>query len=206
MKKKLPKQIAKRKAILESSIEIFAEYGFQKTKMKMIAQKANVADGTLYLYFKNKDELFMQAVEELIHEKLTNIIECIQSEKTATERLLHFFELHVELFTEKPYLAKFLTIELRQSPEFFQKYPDYKPLKDYLFCIETLCKQAIQEGQVNNFDIKAMSIVLYGTMDFLLTEWLSNDQSFSLQEMKEKIVQVLRFGFRERNLADGTLE
>lgn len=72
----------KKKAIFESAIENFAKNGFHNTSMSDIAKSAGVADGTLYLYYKNKDDLMIKVFNEMVDEKLELIQEAIKDEKT----------------------------------------------------------------------------------------------------------------------------
>ncbi|MCD4817308.1 MAG: TetR/AcrR family transcriptional regulator [Candidatus Cloacimonetes bacterium] len=195
-KQQLKKQIQKRSAIIDAAIKTFSLKGFHQTKISEIAKHAEVADGTVYLYFKNKDELLMVAFDEIINEKLNIIKSKIDTDTTSLRKLLHFFKLHVKLFTEEPHLARFLSIELRQSSEFYQKYPEFKPLEKYTNFLEKLCQDTIQEGNIKPFDTKALAIIFYGTMDFLLLEWATGNQNFSLSKMEKKIVDILTNGLR----------
>jgi TetR/AcrR family fatty acid metabolism transcriptional regulator len=193
-KKMSPEQLNKRKAIIEAAIEFFSRRGFHKTKISQIAKAAGVADGTVYLYFKNKDDLLINAFEDLIGEKLVNIQNRIEHEASAKDKLLKFFDYHIELFTEKQAVARFLAIELRQSPDFYKSYPDYEPLKKYLDYLKNLADEAIAEGDIRKVDTVALSYLIFGTMDFLLTEWSTRNQKFSLQEKKEQIVDIVNHG------------
>jgi TetR/AcrR family fatty acid metabolism transcriptional regulator len=193
------KQLNKRKAIIEAAIEIFSRRGFHKTKISQIAKAAGVADGTVYLYFKDKDDLLINAFDELISEKLVNIQNKIEHEASARDKLLKFFDYHIDLFTEKPAVARFLAIELRQSPDFYKSYPEYEPLKKYLDYLKKLADEAIAEGDIRKVDTVALSYLIFGTMDFLLTEWSTRNQKFSLQEKKEQIVDIVRHGIGVSN-------
>ena len=189
------KKQMKRRAIIKAAIEIFAVKGLHKAKIKDIAKAANVADGTVYLYFSTKDDLFMKAFDELISEKLLGMKELIKKEETYFAQLTKFFDYHVKLFTEEPFIARFLSIELRQSSEFYQKYPDYQPIKRYLKFLQEIIGKTIDEGSIRKVDPISLSYIMFGTMDFVLTEWSTKNQSFSLSEIKDKVVDILRHGY-----------
>ncbi|MDY6914932.1 MAG: TetR/AcrR family transcriptional regulator [Candidatus Cloacimonadota bacterium] len=190
------KQLTKRKAIIEAAIETFSRRGFHKTKISQIAKTAGVADGTVYLYFKDKDDLLIKAFEELFGEKLINIQNKIERETSARDKILKFIDYHIDLFTENPSVARFLAIELRQSPDFYESYPEYEPLKKYLDYLKKLADVAIAEGDIRKVDTEALGYLIFGTMDFLLTEWSTRNQKFSLQEKKEQIVDIVRNGIK----------
>ncbi|MCF7813711.1 MAG: TetR/AcrR family transcriptional regulator, partial [Candidatus Cloacimonetes bacterium] len=130
--KVVEKKNRKRQSIIDAAIETFAIKGFHKTKISDIARKAGVADGTVYLYFNNKDDLLIRSFDELIAGKLEELKSLFQEEDSYVARLTKFFDYHVKLFTEKPHIARFMSIELRQSTEFYQKFPEYQPIKRYL--------------------------------------------------------------------------
>ncbi|MDP8268905.1 MAG: TetR/AcrR family transcriptional regulator [Candidatus Tenebribacter davisii] len=194
--KLLEKQLDKREAIIKAAIEVFSYKGFHKAKISHIAKLADVADGTMYLYFKNKEHLLVSAFDELTENILIDMKSTISLEKTALDRLSKFIDLHVDIFTEKPEIARFLAIELRQSPDFYESYPAYNPLKEYISFIEILIIDAIEEKSIRAIDPKALTLIIFGTIDFLLTEWSTKNQSFLLQEMKDKIVDIIRWGIR----------
>ena len=147
------KQLSKRKAIIEAAIEVFSHKGFHKAKISHIATLANVADGTIYLYFNNKENLLVSAFDELIENILTEMKSSILQEKTAIHRFSKFIDLHVDVFTKQPAIARFLAIELRQSPDFYELYPSYNPLKEYISYIEKLVIDAIKEGSIRAVEI-----------------------------------------------------
>ncbi len=193
------KKKMKHKAIVNAAIEIFAEKGFHSTKIKDIAKLANVADGTVYLYFSTKDDLFIKAFDELISEKLLVMKEFIKEEDTYFEQLTHFFDYHVKLFTDEPFIARFLSIELRQSTEFYKKYPEYQPIKRYLSFLQEIIEKAIEEGSIKPVDPETLSFIMFGTMDFVLTEWSTKDQPFELGEILKKVKDILRYGYLAEN-------
>jgi TetR/AcrR family fatty acid metabolism transcriptional regulator len=188
------KQIRKRQALLESAIKVFSEKGFHSSRVSEIAKDAGVADGTTYLYFKNKDDLLIKAVEDLFERKLVEMEERVSKEKTGRDKLLKFAEEHISIFTEDPKVVRFLGVELRQSKEFYKKYPDFKPLRHYLSYLQEICEEAIAEGSIRDIDSKALSYIVYGTVNFVITEWAVQDQVFSLEEIKNYIEDILRFG------------
>jgi TetR/AcrR family fatty acid metabolism transcriptional regulator len=189
------KKFQKRSAIIDAAIETFAKKGFHKTKISDIARAANVADGTVYLYFDNKDDLLIKAFDELIVGKLDELKKMVENEKTFLDRLTRFFEYHVRLFTERPYVARFMAIELRQSTEFYTKYPGYRPIKRYLQYLQELINEAKQEGSLRDIDTVSLSYIMFGTMDFVLTEWSTKDKPFDLGDIKDKVTEILRYGY-----------
>jgi len=192
------KQLAKRRAILDAAVESFAQKGFHNTRIADIARQAMVADGTVYLYFQNKDELLIKAFEELFENNLERIREEVTKQPSGVKKLDRFFELHVDLFTQNPRIAQFMAVELRQSPEFYTKYPEYSPFKRYMAYLRQLCDQAVAEGGIRPISTEALSMIIFGTIDFVLTEWSVSGRNFSLQKLKDDILDIIRYGTRSR--------
>src|SRR6266446_4347584 len=110
----------KRARIMGAAIRVFAERGFHTATVAEIAKAAGVADGTIYLYFKSKDDLLLR----LFDEKMTGLVAeakaALAEERDAPSRLKRFIQLHLSLVEKKPDLASVLVVELRQSAQFLK--------------------------------------------------------------------------------------
>lgn len=187
-------QERKRKALLEAAIKVFSQKGFHGATISEIASEAKVADGTTYLYFKNKDDLLIKSVENLFDRKMEEMAASINEETTGLAKLLRFAEEHIRIFTKDRKVMRFLAVELRQSKEFYKKYPHFKPLRKYLSYLQEICEEAIEEGTIRNINSTALSYIIFGTINFVITEWAVNKESFSLEEVKDYILDILRDG------------
>jgi len=171
----------KRVRILKAATQVFAQYGFYNSKIAEIAKVANVADGTIYLYFKNKDDLLISLFEE----EMTNIIRKMKDEVTREKgfenKIRKFIKVHLDLIAENQDLAEVLQIELRQSHKFMKEYMGTK-LNDYLNIISSIIVQGQKNGEVR-FDIipGVAKRILFGALDELSGFWvLSKNKRFSL--------------------------
>lgn len=191
------KKIAKRKAIIKAAIEIFAEKGFHKTKILDIAYKAEVADGTIYLYFKNKDDLLISALSELFDSILSDMKTKIDLLPDSEQKLTKFIDLHLELITKNISTARFIAVELRQSPQFYKKYPGFSPLRNYLAYVQELAEDAIKKGLIREVDTTALSYLLFGIVNFVITEWAIRGD-IDLEKMRSNILDILTLGLFQR--------
>src|SRR5437764_6638495 len=96
-KKEPPAAEGKRERILDAAIKVFAAEGFYNAKVSQIAQAAGVADGTIYLYFKSKDDLLIQLFEDRMERVNANLRAALASETSATAQLKRVVKLHLEL-------------------------------------------------------------------------------------------------------------
>jgi len=188
--------IDKRKEILTSAIDVFARKGYNKANIMEVAEKAGVATGTVYLYFKNKDDLLLQAMKSMMDINLAKIKQKVAGVEPAIDKLFMFFYHHIEVFTHKPSMARFLVVELRQSEEFYKRYPSYNPYHDYYNFIQELVQQAIKEGTTLPFNPVTVSYIIMGAMDTILTQWLIHPESVNLEEVTHEVREILRHGIR----------
>ena len=121
----------KRERILKAATHVFAQHGFYNSTISEIAKKAAVADGTIYLYFKNKDDLLISLFEAEMANIIHKMKEEIAREEGFENKIRKFIQVHLDLIAENKELAEVLQIELRQSHKFMKEYMGTK-LNDYL--------------------------------------------------------------------------
>lgn len=171
----------KRERILRAATQVFAQHGFYKSTISEIAKLANVADGTIYLYFKNKDDLLICLFEE----EMNKIIRIMKEEVTkavGTENKIRtFIKSHLELIAGNKELAEVLQIELRQSHKFMKEYMGTK-LNDYLNIISGIILQGQKAGEVSSEIVPGIAKrILFGALDELSGFWvLSKNKRYSL--------------------------
>src|SRR5688500_11204246 len=105
----------KRARILESALRVFASKGFFGAKVSDIASEAGVADGTIYLYFKSKDDLLISLFEEQMGFILGALSTAMRGAPSAADKLRRFIRAYIELVEQNPRGAEVITVELRQS-------------------------------------------------------------------------------------------
>lgn len=180
----------KRGAILRSAIKVFAQKGYFNSKVADIAKAAGIADGTVYLYFKSKDEIlhsiFDRAMEEFIAEGKKEIS---QIEK-AEGRLRRIAELHLEKLGADRDLAVVFQVELRGSTKFMEEFSG-GGFAEYLDII----RQTIAEGQKTGIfraDLKPITAakILYGSLDEMVTNWILSKRKYPLAPMADEVLKV----------------
>lgn len=186
----------KRARILEGALKAFAKKGFYNTKVSEIASEAGVADGTIYLYFKNKDDLLISLFED----RMEFLIDRLETELDAIgdgviERLRCIVEMHFRLAVEEPDLAEFITVELRQSSKFVKEYENPK-FHDYLHILEKLIARGQEEGSIrSDLDRRIVSRALFGALDeVLLLLTLSGLGADHVTEMSHQVSEVFIAG------------
>ncbi|AQX53550.1 TetR family transcriptional regulator [Priestia flexa] len=190
MKRNKPKYMQ----IIDAAVIVIAENGYHNAQVSKIAKQAGVADGTIYLYFKNKEDVLIS----LFQEKMGQFIEKVQEEivevNTASERLYMLIDKHFSFLASDYSLAVVTQLELRQSnKELRLKINDV--LKDYLTVIDTILQKGIETGEFpENLDIRLARQMIFGTIDETVTTWVMNDQRYELSELSKKVHYLLMNG------------
>jgi len=139
----------KYRMILNAAKQVFAMEGFYNSKVSEIAREAHVADGTIYLYFKNKDDILISLFEE----ELTRIIKTVKSELESItdprEKLIKFCDNHLAILEADKALAEVIQVELRQSNKFMREYKN-RHFLSYLNIIADIVAQGQQQGIFRN--------------------------------------------------------
>jgi TetR/AcrR family fatty acid metabolism transcriptional regulator len=189
----------KRARILEAAVKVFAERGFHTATVAEIARAAGVADGTIYLYFKSKDDLLLR----LFDEKMTELVEearaAVSAEKTAPAKLRRFIQLHLALVERNPELASVLIVELRQSAQFL-KAADRNKLAAYVDLIAEVVKAGQESGELEGIVSPAtVKRAIFGALDELALAFLLSGRKNNLRKTAAEVAEWFVRGLEARN-------
>lgn len=189
----------KRSLITEAAIEIFAEKGFNAARVSDIAKRAGVADGTIYLYFKNKEDLLLSIFEEKMDELLVGLGEALATTSDPVERLRAFAAFHFRQVRENRKAAEVMQVELRLSNKFLK---EYRPEK--LWAYLGMFGQIVREGQASGLfrgdvDPFISSWSFFGALDELGMQWvLSRKDRFPLEQAADQVAEIFIRGLLAR--------
>ncbi len=185
----------KRSKILFAAIKVFAQKGFYNTKVADIAREAGVADGTIYLYFKNKDDILISIFEEKMDEILGLFKTRLKKAKNAREKLEIFFKTYFRLINDDQDLAEVFQVELRQSSKFLKDYHHQK-FFDYLNIIGDIIKQG-QSEKIFRQDLNPLIAkrIIFGAIDEVARQWiLGAEREFSTDEACREVIKIIGKG------------
>lgn len=195
----------KRERILEAALRVFAERGFYNAKVSEVAREAGVADGTIYLYFQNKDDLLIQLFEDrmdFIIRRLQAELERIDSSPLAQLRRL--IQLHIDLAIFDSNLAEFITVELRQSSKFVKEYENPQFVQ-YLRILRDMIEEGQRQGEIRaGMDSRLIVRAIFGALDeVLLTLTLASrtrsvDVKMAADQMADMIIDGMAVPKEER--------
>ena len=169
----------KKETIIEAAIRVFAGKGFYNSKVADVAKAAGVADGTIYLYFKNKDDLLISLFETKMEQILQRFNVILEKIISPPEKLMEFIQLHFEMIEEDKDLAEVFQVELRQSSKFLKDYHNQKFI-DFLNLIGSIIHEGQKNGQFRpEINIHTMKLAIFGALDELARQWILSDNPSS---------------------------
>lgn len=181
--------------ILDAAIEAFAESGYFQCQVSKIARLAGVADGTIYLYFKNKEEilirLFQERMGDFINRIRTELADC----QTTRKRLRTIISTHFSYMENNRSLAVVTQLELRQ-PNQSLRAAISGPLREYFRLIEEVIQEGIDRQEVAPVNLRVARQVIFGTLDEATTDWLLARADRSLMNDVDQILYLFAGALR----------
>ena len=181
----------KRSRILDAAVKVFAERGFHSATVAGIARAAGVADGTIYLYFKGKDDLLLRLFDEKMTALLAEAREALGRERTSADKLRRFIQFHLTVVERNPELASVLIVELRQSAQFL-KAADRQKLAAYIDLIAEVVRGGQESGELDA-DISPATVkrAVFGALDELALGWLLGGRRVTLKKTAAEVAEWL---------------
>lgn len=174
--------------ILDAATRIFAKKGFYNATISDVAKVAEVAEGTIYLYFKNKDDLLISIFEHSMDLFIQEVNRELTGVPDPKEKLKRFLSLHLRLVQKNPDLAQVLQIELRQSSKFMKEYEGGK-FSEYLNVVRSILEEGQQKGIFRpEIDPRILRRAIFGAVDEMALEWIwMKRKKYSLEACVEQI-------------------
>jgi len=177
-------------AILRAAVRVFARNGFFNAKVADVAREAGVADGTVYLYFKNKEHLLVSIFEETMNESISQGRGVIDSIADPREKLRRIALLHLERMGADRDLAVVFQVELRSSTKFMEQFSETR-VSEYL----DLIRRVIQDGQRSgcfraSLDANLASKVFFGVLDEMVTNWVLSRKAYDLSSTADVVIDL----------------
>lgn len=185
----------KEEDILKAAIKVFAETGYHNAKMSKIAEVAEVATGSLYVYYKNKEQILLK-IFDMVWEKLHNnlLVLANREDLNPIEKFDAMIDMIFDAFTESPEIAIVIAneqhhLQFRRSDEFTKYFEKFLSLGERI----------VNEGVVNktlnpNVDVKIFKNFLLGGFRELISNWAENNDEFRLNLLRQNIKFLAKNG------------
>jgi TetR/AcrR family fatty acid metabolism transcriptional regulator len=169
---------------------VFAQNGFFQSQVADVARAAGVAAGTVYLYFRSKDDLLVSLFERTMRDALAEGRQALEGIGDPRERLTRIAKLHLERLGRDRDLAVVFQVELRQSTKFMERFSSTY-LRDYLGMIRETIAAGQESGAFRN-DISPTiaAKVFFGALDEMATNWMLSRRRYSLVAEADVVVDL----------------
>lgn len=188
----------KREAILRAATRVFAENGYFNSKVADIARVAGVADGTVYLYFKSKEDILHSIFDRNTSEAIAEGREELSKIADPREKLRRIARHHLERLGSDRDLAIVFQVELRGSTKFMEEF-SAAGLAEYL----RLIRESFEEGQRAGLfraelNPKLVAKILFGALDEMATNWILSKRRYKLAPMADEVLDLFLHGASAR--------
>jgi TetR/AcrR family transcriptional regulator, fatty acid metabolism regulator protein len=185
-----PRTHDKRKRILQAAVGVFAKKGYHGARVSEIAHTAGVADGTIYLYFRNKEDILVSLFDDLMSEHVQQVKDALPSVPGAENRLRLVAEHHLRALGENRDLAVVFQVELRQSTKFMERFTA-SWLHDYFALLGEIIAGGQAAGELRaDLPVKLGTKAFFGVLDEMVTSWILGGKGYDLAQLAGPVVDL----------------
>ncbi|PWT95545.1 MAG: TetR family transcriptional regulator [Blastocatellia bacterium] len=187
----------KREAILRAAISVFAHNGYFNSKVADIAREAGVADGTVYLYFKSKEEILHSIFDRSVDEAVGEARKKLELLTDPRDKLRQIASLHLERLGADRDLAVVFQVELRGSTKFMEEF-SAAGFAEYLALIRSVFEEGQRAGVFRqDLNAKVVAKILFGALDEMATNWILSKRRYKLAPMADQVLDIFLNGVTE---------
>src|SRR5438477_3665793 len=176
--------------IIEAAVRVFARKGYYNSRVSDIAREAGIAAGTIYLYFKTKDDILVTLFRDKMAEFVGSLRKAIANEPDAVAKARRLVVLHFRMLEDDPELAEGVQVELRQGQKFFRGAPSQE-IGAYFALIGSVLEEGVAEGRFRSgLPVKVATKMLFGAMDQMATSWVLGRRGYQLVDTADAVAQI----------------
>jgi len=180
--------------IIEAAIRVFAKNGYYNSRVSDIAREAGIASGTIYLYFKTKDDILVTLFREKMASFVAHLRKTIAVEPDALAKLRRLIALHFHLLESNPDLAEVVQVELRQGNKFFRGASAHE-VAAYFALIASILEEGVSAGLFRkDLPIKVATKLLFGGLDQMTTSWVLGKRRYKLVGTADAVADIFLKG------------
>ena len=185
--------------ILEAAVKVFARQGFHQSTVAQIAKEAGVADGTIYLYFKNKDDILVQFFSVRAKQVFESFREAVDAAENSTDKLRNLVRRHLVEFQRDKDGAVVYQVETHQNSRLAEAQIR-EMSKMYRDLISEIIEQGQQEGAIRkDLYVGLVKRFIIGAVDEVINTWLHTEEDYDLVSMADPLVELFIKGIEQRN-------
>jgi TetR/AcrR family fatty acid metabolism transcriptional regulator len=184
----------KRARILQAAVKVFARSGYFGARVSEIAEAAGIADGTIYLYFRGKEDILVSLFDEVMAEHLQAGREELARLGDVEQKLVRIAERHLRMLGGNRDLAVVFQVELRQSTKFMERFTA-SWLHDYFELLDAVIAEGQRDGTLRpELPRKVVAKAFFGALDEMVTSWILSHKDYDLAREAGPVVDLLLRG------------
>ncbi len=180
--------------IIEAAVRVFARKGYYNSRVSDIAREAGIAAGTIYLYFKTKDDILVTLFRDKMAEFVGALRKAIAGEPDAASKVRRLVSLHFSMLEENPDLAEVVQVELRQGQKFFRGASSQE-IGAYSALLGSVLEEGVAQGRFRSeLPVKIATKMLFGAMDQMATSWVLGKRGYQLVDTADAVAEIFLQG------------
>jgi TetR/AcrR family fatty acid metabolism transcriptional regulator len=195
----------KYQAILAAAVRVMAESGYHGAQVARIAREAGVADGTVYLYFKNKEDILLSILRETIGQIVT-LSTLLDHELVGPEEALRtLIDAHLRSLGDNPDLAVVLQLHLRQADRHLREQVA-DMMRPYHRTLDRIIALGKASGAFRTSgDDRILRRMIFGTLDETVSAWVFSGGRYDLRSQAGAVYDALMWGLAGGGERDGNV-
>ncbi len=180
--------------IVEAAIRVFARNGYYNSRVSDIAREAGIASGTIYLYFKTKDEILVTLFRDRMAAFVAHLRREIAAQPDPVAKIRRLVNVHFAVLEQSPALAEVVQVELRQGHKFFRGASAHE-VSAYFELIGAILEEGVAAGRFHaDLPVKVATKMLFGAMDQMATSWVLGKRGYRLVDAADTVATIFLKG------------
>lgn len=180
--------------IIEAAVRVFARKGYFNSRVSDIAREAGIAAGTIYLYFKTKEDILITLFQDKMAAFVSSLRRAIAGEPDAAAKVRRLVALHFHMLEQDPELAEVVQVELRQGQKFFRG-ASAQEIGAYFALIGSVLEEGVAQGRFkSDLPVKVATKMLFGAMDQMATSWVLGKRGYRLVDTAPAVADLFLQG------------
>jgi TetR/AcrR family fatty acid metabolism transcriptional regulator len=180
--------------IIDAAIRVFARTGYYNSRVSDIAREAGIASGTIYLYFKTKEEILVTLFREKMAGFVAHQRRELAGQLDPVVKIRKLVGVHFSVLEQSPELAEVVQVELRQGNKFFRGASAHE-VSAYFELIASVLEEGVAAGRFrSDLPVKVATKVLFGAMDQMATSWVLGKRGYRLADTADEVATIFLKG------------
>lgn len=177
--------------ILDAAVEVIAEHGYFNSPVSAIAARAGVADGTVYLYFKSKDDVLRTAIDTNFNRFHAQVEQEFSRTTDPRQQLECIARIHLESHVTNRSMAIIMQTEVRQSAKFIAEFSHHHLVR-YIQVVREVIRRGQQQG-IFRRDVSdgVVAHCMFGAIDEMLSSAVFTGRAYDAKATAAQVLDVL---------------